>query len=114
MGSSQNPQSLIKKLVPTWRFFKMTSPEIYGTGPVGLLKNFWGECSSIAICAGIAAFSIVGLYCNYLEEKRTNYTTNEPYKRYYTVYRPDDPRIAKVKEEWFEKGAPPMTSSRMG
>ena len=79
--STQNPQSMIKKLVPTWKFLKQTSPEKweimneicwvhitvvvchnfrefasdewiesinscvtrYGTGPVGLLKNFWGE-----------------------------------------------------------------------
>ena len=74
--STQNPQSMIKKLVPTWRFLKNTSPEKwefmndsplpdnctcqqvltfekrlksiirYGTGVVGLMKNFWGEVVS--------------------------------------------------------------------
>ena len=41
--STQNPQYMVKKLVPQWKFFKQTSPEKYGTGPVGLLKNLWGE-----------------------------------------------------------------------
>ena len=41
--STQNPQYMLKKLVPTWKLFKQTSPEKYGTGIVGLLKNFWGE-----------------------------------------------------------------------
>ena len=41
--STQNPQYMVKKLVPTWKFLKMTSPEKYGTGPVGLMKNLWGE-----------------------------------------------------------------------
>ena len=43
--STQNPQYMVKKLVPQWKFFKQTSPEKYGTGPVGLLKNLWGEVS---------------------------------------------------------------------
>merc|ERR1712226_666990 len=110
--TTQNPQSLIKKLVPTWRFLKQTSPEKYGSGPIGLMKNAWGEVSEVVVCAGFAAFSIVGIYLNYLEEKRTNYATNKAYKEFYTVYRPDDPRIARVKEEWFANGAPPMTSSK--
>ena len=41
--STQNPQYMVKKLVPHWKFFKQTSPEKYGSGPVGMLKNLWGE-----------------------------------------------------------------------
>ena len=43
--STQNPQYMVKKLVPQWRFWKQVSPEKYGSGPVGLLKNLWGEVS---------------------------------------------------------------------
>ena len=41
--STQNPQYMVKKLVPQWKFFKLTSPEKYGSGPVGMMKNLWGE-----------------------------------------------------------------------
>ena len=41
--STQNPQYMVKKLVPQWKFFKQTSPEKYGSGPIGMLKNLWGE-----------------------------------------------------------------------
>ena len=47
--STQNPQYMVKKLVPHWRFFKQTSPEKYGSGVVGMLKNLWGEVSSDVI-----------------------------------------------------------------
>ena len=43
--TTQNPQYIIKKLVPKWRFWKQTSPEKYGTGPIGLMKNLYGEVS---------------------------------------------------------------------
>merc|ERR1712059_118307 len=102
----------IQKLVPTWRFLKQTSPEKYGTGVVGLLKNFWGECSGVAVCTVIGVFSVIGVYMTYLEEKETHCISNKPYKQWYTVYRPDDPRITKLKEEWYKNGSPPMTTSR--
>ena len=41
--STQNPQYMVKKLVPVWKFWKQTSPEKYGSGPIGMAKNFWGE-----------------------------------------------------------------------
>merc|ERR1719357_1829163 len=97
----------------TWKFFKMTSPEKYGSGPIGLLKNFWGECSEVALGAGIFVFSSAMIYLAYVDDKKTGIHTNKPYKKYYTVYRPDDERIEKLKKEWFATGAPPMTSSKL-
>ena len=47
--STQNPQYMVKKLVPQWRLLKMTSPEKYGSGPIGLLKNAWGEVSKVSL-----------------------------------------------------------------
>ena len=63
------------------------------------------------------------------QDKRTKYYSNKPYKNYYTVYRlaeheicfdlsymlsrPDDPRIDALRKEWYENGAPPMTSARV-
>ena len=48
--TTQNPQYIIKKLVPKWRFWKQTSPEKYGTGPIGLMKNLYGEVSPNLLC----------------------------------------------------------------
>ena len=45
--STQNPQYMVKKLVPTWRFWKQTSPEKYGSGPLGMAKNLWGEVRAV-------------------------------------------------------------------
>ena len=51
--STQNPQYMVKKLVPAWRFWKQASPEKYGTGPVGMLKNLWGEVSEVYVIIGV-------------------------------------------------------------
>jgi len=111
--STQNPQYMLKKLVPTWKLFKQTSPEKYGTGIVGLLKNFWGESSEVAIAAMIFVGSSISIYTMYVNDKETKYFTNKPYKQYYTVYRPDDPRIENLRKEWYKNGAPPMTSTKI-
>merc|ERR1711874_807672 len=111
--STQNPQYMVKKLVPQWKFFKQTSPEKYGSGPIGMLKNLWGECSEMVLCGGIAVFSVIGTYYKYVNDKETKSLTNKPYKDFYTVYRPDDPRIERLRQEWFENGAPPMTSAKI-
>ena len=46
-------------------------------------------------------------------ELLTKATTNKPYKEYYTVYRPNDPRIQRLRQEWYQNGAPPMTSAKV-
>ena len=97
---------MVKKLVPQWKFFKLTSPEKYGSGPVGMLKNLWGEvnirtkaklrsatecilfqCSEMVLCGGIAVFSVIGSYYKYVNDQETKSLTNKPYKDFYTVYR---------------------------
>jgi len=111
--STQNPQYMVKKLVPTWRWLKQASPEKYGSGPLGILKNFWAECPEVALTGMIATFSVIGLYYVLSGDKTDKKFTNKPYKDFYTVYRPDDPRIQKLRTEWFENGAPPMTSAKL-
>eukprot|EP00090_Calanus_glacialis_P047655 TRINITY_DN999_c0_g1_i1.p1 TRINITY_DN999_c0_g1~~TRINITY_DN999_c0_g1_i1.p1 ORF type:complete len:114 (+),score=26.44 TRINITY_DN999_c0_g1_i1:41-382(+) len=112
--STQNPQYMVKKLVPTWKLWKQTSPEKYGSGPIGMLKNFWGEAPEVALGLGIAIFSYTGIYLHWLSDRETQVHNNKPYKNFFTVYRPDDPRIQALRKEWFEKGAPAMTSTKMG
>jgi hypothetical protein len=114
MWSSQHPKSFILKTIPKWRLLKRTEPEKYGTGLVGLAKNAWGEASEVCFGVFVGLIGCVGFYMHYQENKRTGYITNKPYKDYYTVYRPDDPRILKLREEWYKNGAPTITRSRIG
>ena len=52
------------------------------------------------------------IYYKYCEDLETKGSTNKPYKEYYTVYRPNDPRIQRLRQEWYQNGAPPMTSAK--
>jgi len=103
----------IQRLVPKWKLWKQMNQEKYGWGVAGFAREAWAEGSEVVICGGIALFSVIGFYFSYMDNKETGRITNIPYKSYYTVYRPDDPRIATLKEEWFKNGAPPMTTSSM-
>ena len=85
----------------------------YGSTPVGMLKNQWGECSEVVLACGLGVFGAVGTYMLYLEDKKTGQMSNRAYKDHYTVYRPNDPAIVRLKEEWYANGAPPMTSTRL-
>ena len=85
----------------------------------------------MVICGGIALFSVGMIYYKYTSDKENGFATNKPYKEYYTVYRlvynllppasminfvfsrPDDPRIQKLRQEWYKNGAPPMTSVKL-
>ena len=58
-------------------------------------------------------FSLGAIYYKYLDDLETKSHSNKPYKEYYTVYRPNDPRIQRLREEWFKNGAPPMTTAKM-
>ena len=71
------------------------------------------QCSEFVICGGIALFSAGMIYYKYLEDLETKATTNKPYKEYYTVYRPNDPRIQRLRQEWYKDGAPPMTTCKV-
>ena len=76
-------------------------------------KYFCFQCSEFVICGAIGLFSMGMIYYKYLEDKETKAHTNKPYKEYYTVYRPNDPRIQRLRQEWFQNGAPPMTSAKI-
>ena len=77
------------------------------------LKPILFQCSEFVICGGIAVFSLGAIYYKYLDDLETKSHSNKPYKEYYTVYRPNDPRIQRLREEWFKNGAPPMTTAKM-
>lgn len=105
---------MLQRLVPKYKWNKATEPEKYGTGLVGFLKNLYGEAPEVCLAAfvgGLGVARVVYLYCT---EKDSGYFDNRPYKLYYTVMRPDDPRIGRLRADWYENGVPPMTTTRLG
>ena len=77
-----------------------------------MTRLFFFQCSEFVLCSGIALFSMGLIYYKYCEDLETKGSTNKPYKEYYTVYRPNDPRIQRLRQEWYQNGAPPMTSAK--
>ncbi len=74
--------------------------------------NFF-QAPEVCLAAFIACIGMARMVYYFYEDKETGFYTNRPYKRYYTVMRPDDPKILKLRAEWYENGAPPMTSSKL-
>jgi len=112
MGVTQGPRYMYQRLVPKWRLWKLSEPEKYGSGPIGLLKNAYGEQPTVCLAMFIGFLGVCKYINNYYENARTGCYDNRAYKRYYTVMRPDDERILKFRSEWFENGAPPTTAVR--
>jgi len=113
MAITQGPRHMYQRLVPKWRLWKLSEPEKYGTGFVGMLKNAYGEQPSVCFCACLALIGVAKLVWNYNENEKNGTLTNLPYKKYYTVYRPEDERLLKLRSEWFENGVPPTTKTDM-
>ena len=49
MGVTQGPKYMLQKVVPKWRLWNLSDPAKYGKGPIGALKNAYGEVSVINI-----------------------------------------------------------------
>jgi len=112
--STQTPRYMYQKLVPKWKFLKINEPEKYGKGPLGLIKNLYGEQPTVCFFFIFGACGIVKLVSAFYEDQKTGCFTNLPYKKYYTVMRPDDERMMKLREDWFVNGAPVITKVATG
>jgi len=84
-------------IVPTFkrfRWFPLATPEKYGGS---YLKNAIMDAPNFVICLGMGACAIGALaYMVYQDSKNPRFH-DRPYKRHYTVWRPDDPRIQNLK-----------------
>jgi len=105
MTTTQGPKYMYERNIPKWRLWKLSEPEKYGRGIMGLLKNAYGEqplvCTTIFIAAAACCYGIPILLDDIKNGTRTG---NKTYKRFYTVYRPDDPKISKENNQWLFKG----------
>jgi hypothetical protein len=90
----------VKPLFEKFKFMRPSSPEKYGGS---YLKNAWAEVPELLFGAPYFIGGI-GLMC-YLWYKNSNgdYFTNRPYKPYYTIMRPDDPRVDRIKSEFYDR-----------
>jgi len=111
MSTTQGPKYMYQRLVPKWRALRLNDPEKYGTGPIGLLKNAYGEQPTVCFCMLFGLVGVIRFMFAYKEEVENHTYSNLPYKKHYIVMRPDDVRVKKLKAEWFENGVPPMTKT---
>ena len=52
MSITQGPKYMYERLVPKWKAWRLSEPEKYGKGFIGLLKNAYGEVSYTIIQQG--------------------------------------------------------------
>ena len=52
MSITQGPKYMYERLVPKWKAWRLSEPEKYGKGFIGLLKNAYGEVSDTIIQQG--------------------------------------------------------------
>ncbi|TRY62710.1 hypothetical protein TCAL_14355 [Tigriopus californicus] len=90
-----NP-GLYKPLYQKFRFFPSASPEKYGGS---FLKNAMAEVPELLFCIPMLVFSFGVL------AYRMSMDTPEiekPFKNYYSVIRPDDPRIKFIDTRFYD------------
>ncbi|XP_076257022.1 NADH:ubiquinone oxidoreductase subunit A3 [Rhynchophorus ferrugineus] len=66
-------------------------------GLIGLIKKGWNEIPEVMGSCVVGLIGL-GLTANALYHYYANDGNNRKYKEIYTVYRHDDPRVAKLKE----------------
>ena len=64
----------------------MSSPFLLAIYEEGL-KCMCAQCPEVVLCGFIGISSAIAIYLGYLDDKKTNLSTNKPYKDFYTVYR---------------------------
>lgn len=68
-----------------------------GKGLVGLFKRGWHEFPE-GVASGVVGILGIALIINAVRMYSANDGDNRKYKAKYTVYRHDDPRVAKIKQ----------------
>jgi len=113
MSTNQGPKYMYDRNIPKWRFWNLSEPEKYGRGLMGLIKNAYGEQPMVFTTAVIALFSL-GCIVKGINErlKDDNYNLKQ-YKRFYTIMRPDDPRISLENNQWLYRGKNAVKTSEI-
>ncbi len=85
-------------LIEKYKWIKTASPENYGGS---WLKNAMNEIPEVMFMS-IFAFIGFGITARgYMREMKDNTFSNKPYKRYYFVMRPDDPKVKNIRPEYY-------------
>ena len=96
----QFKQGKIQPLIEKYRVIKSARPEKYGG------SYFKNACAEIPEVLFMSIYAVIGagfVVRGYFKEKNELYYTNKPFKRYYTVFRPDDPRVERIHTEYYGK-----------
>lgn len=90
-----NP-GLYKPLYEKFRFFPSATPEKYGGS---ILKNAMAEVPELIACVPymVFVFGVLGYHWY-----KNDPDTEKPFKPYYSVIRPDDPRIKYIDTRPYE------------
>merc|ERR1711920_459205 len=94
MAASRLSKGPLTPLLKRFRWFPLAEPEKYGGS---YLKNAWKDAPCLVVSLTCSTVSIAMLgYMIHQDEKDLRFK-DRPFKRHYTVYRPDDPRIENLK-----------------
>ena len=67
------------------------------------LKEAWGTIPEACIATLVATIGTIGTLYVYFKDQRTSYRSFQPYKNYYCVVRPDDPRVGRILPGYHER-----------
>jgi len=82
------------KLFEKWQYIQLSEREKFGGS---YAKEMFMQTPGVAIYLGCTAFTAAIMYYTYRAQNIDQRFTNKPFKNYYEVYRPDDPRIEEMR-----------------
>ena len=85
----------VKGLFQKFKFFNIARPELYGGS---YAKNLAAESPELIAAFFITVTGFGLIYNAYRQDLGLKHLTDRPYKRFYTVYRPDDPKIENLRQ----------------
>jgi len=94
MAASRLSKGPVTEVVRKFKWFPMASPEKYGGS---WLKNAWKEVPELVLSLTMSVTSMGMLIYMFQQNEKDLRAKDRPYKKHYTVYRPDDPRIENLK-----------------
>ena len=95
-------QGPVRPLLEKYRFWRAATPEKYGGS---YFKNMVAEAPELLVCFAYIGTACYFFYGHYQADAKHGYLSSRPYKTYYTVMRPDDERVQKIRTEFYDRTA---------
>jgi len=86
----------VKPLIERWRLFKRARPEKYGGS---YAKNMLAEAPHLYLCMFYAGMGLSLSYYKWFNDRE--WGEEKPYKDFFHIMRPDDPRIKFIRKEFY-------------